>query len=184
MNLHQEFLQFNGQNIIFGRNNGEYYIALKPILDALNLSANRYIKRTKRDPFFSTCLDTMSVQVGKNDKNHTRKMTCLPEKYIYGWICSLNSDDKNLIEYKKTCYDILYKHFHGTITNRRELLLERNAVENEIGHIKQALKEQDQTYKKLEKLIKKRKNINTLLNSIDQDIVKQPTLFDNGMFRF
>ena len=177
MNLHQHFLQFNGTNIIFVKNNGEYWIALKPILDALNLVADSHLKRTKRDAFFSTYLDTMSVQVGKKGENQARKMICLPEKYIYGWITTLNSKNKELIEYKRTCYDILHKHFHGTITNRREILMERRSIDNQIGEIKQALKEQDQAYKQLEKLIKKRRNLNHLLNTFDKELIQQPTLF-------
>lgn len=177
MNLHQQFLEFNGKNIIFTKHNGEYWIALKPILDALNLVADSYLKRVKRDAFFSTCLDTMSVQVGKKGENQARKMVCLPEKYIYGWICSLNSANKELIEYKKTCYEILYNHFHGTITNRRELLMERRSVETEIANITESLRQQDQAYKKLQQLLDKRKNINALLKNFDQELIKQPKLF-------
>lgn len=177
MNLHQNFLQFNGTNIIFVKNNGEYWIALRPILEALKIDADSSIKRTRKDPFFGGCTANIAVQVGKKGENQARKMICLPEKYIYGWITTLNSKNKELIEYKRTCYDILHKHFHGTITNRREILMERRSIDNQIGEIKQALKEQDEAYKQLEKLIKKRKNLNQLLNTFDKELIQQPTLF-------
>jgi len=156
---------------------GTYWIALKPILDALNLESDRYLKKTKRDAFFSGCLDTMSIQVENNGIIQGRNMVCLPEKFIYGWICFLNSDDKELIEYKKTCYELLYNHFHGTITNRKELLLEKKTIESEIHQIKSTLKEQDEAYKKLQQLEVKKKGITSQLNSMDAEIIKEPELF-------
>src|SRR5690606_4250867 len=166
MKTHDKFLQFNGQNIFFINSNGEYWIALKPILDALNLAANRYLKKTKRDYFFGTCLDTVSIQVENNGINQGRKMVCLPEKYIYGWICTLNADSKELNDYKKTCYELLYNHFHGTITNRKELLIERDTIDVKIHDLKESLKEQDENYKELQRLQTVRKTISTQLNNI------------------
>lgn len=104
-------------------------------------------------------------------------MVCLPEKYIYGWIFSLRSDSKELTEYKKTCYELLYNHFHGTITNRKELLLQKKDVETQIFKIKESLKEQDENFKKLQNLEKEKKQITAELNIMDQQIIKQPELF-------
>jgi hypothetical protein len=174
MSKHEKFLEFNGKTIVFLNVDGTYWIALKPILEALNLVSHRYLKRTQRDHFFSTCVDNMSIQVEKNGIKQVRSMTCLPEKYIYGWLCFLNSDNQELTAFKKTCYNLLYDHFHGTITNRRELLLERKTLDTEIHNIKSSLKEQDQAYKKLEELQNKRKLVSTQLNSMDNEIVKQP----------
>lgn len=178
MNKHEKFLEFKGNKIFFINAEGIYWIALKPILDALNLEADRYLKKTKRDAFFSSCLDTLSIQVENNGIIQGRNMVCLPEQYIYGWICFLNSDDKDLIEYKKTCYNLLYQHFHGTITNRKELLLEKKSVETEIHNIKASLKEQDEAYKKLQQLETKKKMISSQLNSMDAEIIKEPELFN------
>lgn len=177
MNKHEKFLEFKGNKMFFLNVDGTYWIALKPILDALNLESDRYLKKTKRDAFFSGCLDTMSVQVENNGIIQGRNMVCLPEKFIYGWICFLNSDDKELIEYKKTCYELLYNHFHGTITNRKELLLEKKTIEFEIYQIKSTLKQQDEAYKKLQQLEVKKKGITSQLNSMDAEIIKEPELF-------
>lgn len=179
MKRHEKFLQFNGKNIYFLKSDGTYWIALKPILEALNLESERYLKRTKRDAFFSTCVDNMSIQVLKNGISQGRNMVCLPEKYIYGWICTLNADNEELNSFKKTCYELLYNHFHGTITNRKELLLERNNLDDEIINIRKALKEEDEKYSRLENLISKRKAITNQLNSFDKELIKQPELFAN-----
>jgi len=174
MKTHEKFLDFNNNKIFFLNADGIYWVALKPILDALNLESDRYLKRTKRDHFFGTRLDTMSIQVENNGVIQGRNMVCLPEKYIYGWICILNSDNKELEEYKETCYDLLYDHFHGTITNRKELLMKRNELDTKIHNIKTSLKEQDEAYKKLQDLQTERKTVSTQLNSMDKEIVKEP----------
>lgn len=173
MEKHQKFLEFNGKTIVFLNKDGVYMIALKPILDALSLESSRYLKRTKRDPFFSTYLDTMSIQVDGNGNIQARKMTCLPEKYIYGWICFLNGDSKELLEYKKTCYDLLFNYFHGTITGRKELLVERLEIDTKIHSIKQKLQENVQDYKELHELKQKRKRLSGDLNSIDTQLINQ-----------
>ncbi len=179
MNKHEKFLEFNGKNIVFLSVDGTYWIPLKPILDALNLESDRYLKRTKRDHFFSACVDNVSMQVEKNGKKQLRNVTCLPEQYIYGWICFLNSDNQELTDYKKTCYNLLYNHFHGTITNRKELILERRKIETEIFEVKKTLKEEDAKYKHLKTLESRKKLISTQLNSMDNDIIKEPELFQN-----
>lgn len=175
---HEKFLSFNGTNIIFLNKDGEYWIALKPILDALNLESDRYLKKTKRDAFFGGCLDTLSIQVENNGIIQGRKMVCLPEKFIYGWICFLNSNNEELNNYKRTCYELLYSHFHGTITGRKELLQDRAAVDKEIHSLKTELKKDNAGFKRLAELQNKRKTISTRLNSFDKDLLNQRNLFE------
>ncbi len=176
---HQKFLEFNGKNIVFLSVDGTYWVALKPICEALNIDSDRVIKTTKNDYFLGGCTSIQTVQIPKNGKIQGRKMICIPEKYIYGWICFLRSESEELNKYKETCYNLLYEHFHGTITNRKEILLERIDVDTEIHEVKQLLKDEDDKYKRLEKLVIKRKNLNAQLNSIDKELVKPPELFSN-----
>lgn len=180
MKTHQKFLDFNGRNIVFLNVDGTYWIALKPILEVLNMDADRAIKTTKKDPFLGTYTSLQTVQVEHNGIIQGRNMTCLPEKYIYGWICFLRSDGEELNQYKETCYNLLYNHFHGTITNRKELLLQRTELDNQIGELKQSLKEDNERYKQLRELQNKRKTVSTQLNSIDKELVKQPDLFSKN----
>ena len=99
--LHQKFLEFNGNKIIFLNAEGEYWIALKPILEVLGMDADSSIKTTKNDPFLGGWTSLQTVQVSKNGVNQGRKMVCLPEKYIYGWICFLRGDSPELHQYKE-----------------------------------------------------------------------------------
>lgn len=117
------------------------------------------------------------MQVSKNGKSQLRNVTCISEEFVYGWLLTLRSDNKELNEYKKTCYKLLYNYFHGTITNRKELLLERNRIDDTITNLRKALKEEDDKYIQLENLINKRKVLNSQLNSFDKELIKQPELF-------
>lgn len=177
MKTHQKFLDFNGKNIVFLNVDGTYWIALKPILDALNMDADSSIKTTKKDPFLGAYTSLQTVQVEHNGIRQGRNMTCLPEKYIYGWICFLRSDSEELNQYKETCYNLLYNYFHGTITNRKELLLQRTDLDKQIAQLKHSLKEEDEKYKQLQELQSRRKAVSTQLNGIDKELVKQPELF-------
>lgn len=56
-----------------------------------------------------------------------REMICLPLRYVYGWLFSINPDrvkpearDK-VIEYKRKCYDALYDYFTGTAKRQSEV---------------------------------------------------------------
>lgn len=73
---HQKFLEFNGAKIIFLSVDGVYWIALKPILDALNMDADRSIKTLKNDPILGPARSIQTVQVGKNGDFQGRNMTC------------------------------------------------------------------------------------------------------------
>lgn len=140
MNTHEKFLSFNGKNIVFLNKDGQYWIAVKPICEALGVNYDRQYKNLKDNPILAPAYAIQHIQVlSENGVLQGRKMVCLPEKYIYGWIFSINSESPELWDYKKTCYDILYSHFHGIITNQKELLLNQMDIDSRIYEIKEEL---------------------------------------------
>lgn len=173
MKKHSKFLEFNGKNILFIDVDGENWIALKPICEALNVDYIRSFKNAKKHPILAPALSKQTMQVSKNDKNQLRNVTCIPEYLIYGWIFSLRSESKELIEYQKTCYELLYNHFHGQIGNRKELLFKRKEVETLIFKQKELLKDNDEAYKILRDLEKQKKALSTELNSLDSNVINQ-----------
>lgn len=179
MDTHEKFLEFNGNNIVFINQGNNYYIALKPICEALGIDYIRAYKNAKSDPILGDLLSDQTVQVTKNGKKQGRKLICIPERYVYGWIFSLKSDSSELISYKKTCYDILFAHFHGIILNRKELLLERSETAEQIAKLEEELKEQS-SFVKLQNLKLKNKNLNSQLGTMDKEMIKQPELFSNN----
>lgn len=93
MNTHEKFLQFNGKTIFFQSYDGNFWIAIKPICEVLNVNYNRQLLTLKSDEFLGSAYSLQDMQVqSDNGIWQTRKMVCLPEKYIYGWIFSLQSN--------------------------------------------------------------------------------------------
>ena len=87
------FLQFNNTNVLFTSVEGVTYVAIKPICKALNVVYAGQLKSLKNDPFLGPALYLSSIQVGNLQ---AREYTCIPEKYVYGWIFSIKSDKPEL----------------------------------------------------------------------------------------
>lgn len=55
-----------------------------------------------------------------------REMVCLPLEYVYGWIFTINprnvaeSTREKVLQYQRECYDVLYRHFAGSLRRRVE----------------------------------------------------------------
>lgn len=177
MNLH-DLLSFNGKEILFTIEDGIYYIGLKSVLDALGIEASSPMKKTKRDRFLGSRTDTMSIQIDKNGTMQRRKVICLPEKYIYGWLGFLQTDDNRLDSYKEEMYELLYDHFRGTIINRKAILNDIKSDSERIHQLELELK-QNNIQKEVDELKFKIKKLNRSLKQMDKDLVTQPELFNN-----
>jgi len=170
----KKFLEFNGKSIHFLAVDGVYWIALKPICEALNVDYIRQFKNLQEDEILSELLSeqTMVAADGK-----MRKMVCLPEFFIYGYIFSIQSASKELQAYKLECYRILYEHFHGAIVGRKELLSEKAKAQVEIDRCMNTM-DPDIAYQ-LQQAEKKLNQVNSELRKLDiQVIEEEKTLFD------
>ena len=171
----EKFLQFNGKTIYFQSYDGQFWIAIKPICEALNLEYTRQFKNLKEDKILSQ-LFAKQQMVGAD--NRIREMVSLPEKYIYGWIFSLQSKSEELRNYKKECYEILYNYFHGTITGRKELLKKKVEIDIELTKAENELIE-NPAYIKIQELKKKQSEVNKGLKNNDQKVIQETiTLFN------
>ncbi len=173
MNTHQKFLQFNGKTIFFQSYDGNFWIAIKPICEVLNVNYNRQLLTLKSDEFLGSAYSLQDMQVqSDNGIWQTRKMVCLPEKYIYGWIFSLQSNSPELKSYKKECYDILYNHFHGAITGRKELLKKKVELDIELIKAENELLE-NPAYMKIQDLKKQQSEVSKGLKNNDNLVIKE-----------
>jgi hypothetical protein len=172
-NLNQ-FLKVNGKIIVFLNKDGVYWIALKPICQALGVDYIEQFKDTKSDSILGPALCKHTMQL---PGDQSRSMVCLPEEYIYGWIFSLKSKNPELIHYKKECYHLLYQHFHGTITQRQQLLNERESITTEMEQKRETLKENPE-YVRLNELQARNMRLEKDLRKLDIKLVNsQLTLF-------
>ena len=82
-----KFLEFNGKTLMFLSVDGNYWIALKPICEALGVSYKRVHENLLADPVYGQ-LSTNQGMVAADGK--VRKMTSFPEKSIYGGFSNCN----------------------------------------------------------------------------------------------
>lgn len=163
----KKFLEFNGKVIYFVAADGQYWIALKPICEALNVNWNRQFQNLKEDDILSQLFAEQQM-VAADGK--LRKMVALPEFYVYGWIFNIQSASPELLKYKWECYAVLYNHFHGMITQREQLLKTKTLAELEIDRLETELEDSEQ-YKKIQELKGNISKRTRLLNKLDKQLV-------------
>lgn len=107
----------------------------------------------------------------------TYNMISLPERFVYGWLFSIKSESKELLEYKRKCYELLFEYFHGSITSRETLIREKTKEQLEEERLQLALST-NTDYVRLQEIRSRKKLINKQLVELDGQIAKeQLTLF-------
>lgn len=170
----QKFLEFNGKNILFISKDGQYWVAVKPICEALNINYNRQFQNLKKDEILRAVFAKQQMQV---PSDQVREMICLPEKFIYGWIFQVRSDSPELLLYKWQCYQILYDYFNGSITKRHQILREQKSDWDKIKSLRNKL-DTNSDYKELKQLEKTVVDYNSKLKECDKELI-QLDMFTN-----
>lgn len=110
--------------------NGNVFIPVKPLCQAIGIDHAAQVQRIKRHRKLSS---TVVVITTVADDGKQREMICLPLQYIYGWLFSIDlsmvtkESLPNVEKYQDECYDILYRHFAGSLKRQ----LDANAAEIE-----------------------------------------------------
>lgn len=164
----KKFLEFHGQELYFSLINGQWFIAIKPICNALEVNFNRQFQNLKTDPIFSR---VFAIQQMHDKSNRLQEMACLPERFIYGWLISIKSASESLIKYKLECYEVLFEYFHGAITGRSQLLKELHTSYSQFNKKHEELLKSNQEYADLIKIRSKTKEIKQKLNQNDREIL-------------
>lgn len=163
----KKFLQFNGKNVYFLSAQGVWWIAIKPICEALGVNYDRQYKNLKQDKILGQ-LYAMQHTTGADSKQY--KMVCLPEFFVYGWLFSIQSDNENLTEYKWKCYELLYNYFHGTITDRFKLLKVQTQADLRMEALEKEL-QQNESYKELMALKSTKNAAKKALSNLDNEVI-------------
>lgn len=170
------FLEFKGKSLLFISVTGTTFIAVKPVCEALGVDYIQQYKNIQSDPILGPALCKHTIQV---PGDQARNMVCLPEDKIYGWLFSIKSDSPDLLAYKWECYDILFKHFHGAITGRKELLAQKAKAQVEIDRVMNTLDPTDAI--KLDRASKTINQVNAKLRALDGDVLEEErTLFNQS----
>lgn len=113
---------------------GEKFVPIRPICDALGIASNTQIEKIKEDEILSS-VDTLRVSTGADGKQY--EMYCLPFMYIFGWLFTINPKNvkpeaqEAVAKYRMECYKALFQHFtdQSQFLEEKQLLLEKKVDE-------------------------------------------------------
>ena len=106
-------ISFNNQSLITVEQNGNHYVAMKPICENIGLTWEPQVLRIKRDEVLSQGMIVMIIPTNGGNQN----MICLPIEYLNGWLFGIDINRCNpeirdtLIKYKKECYQALHDYW-------------------------------------------------------------------------
>lgn len=166
----QLITRINGANIISVDREGEVFVPIKPICQALGIEAAPQRDKLQSDELFNS-VGTIIVSTGADGKSYD--MYALPLKFIYGWLATINPGKvapearEAVSRYRRECYDVLYEHFtceaRRTVeTNKIEISL-LEAINEAISREKTAKADRRKAEESLAKLRADRLNVNPTL---------------------
>ncbi|MEI7675910.1 MAG: phage antirepressor N-terminal domain-containing protein [Bacteroidales bacterium] len=104
-------------------NDVEKLVPIKPICDALGIDYSRQLQKLKEDDFLSSTMGLVPTVAADNKE---REMVCLPLRYVFGWLFTINPKNVNpeakeaVTRYRLECYDTLHNHFYGNLSKQIE----------------------------------------------------------------
>ncbi|MCK6414403.1 MAG: phage antirepressor N-terminal domain-containing protein [Giesbergeria sp.] len=112
-----ELIQFHGHDVVtVARDDGQIYVALKPIVEAIGLDWVSQHKRVQRDLVLSS---TMVIMTMVAEDGKLREMLCLPLDMLNGWLFGIDASRVKpelkdaVLDYQRECYRVLDAHFRG-----------------------------------------------------------------------
>ncbi len=123
--------KINGVDIVTVERDGEIFVPIKPICEAIGIDDRAQRDKIQSDEILGST-GVLSTSVAADGKE--REMFCLPLKYVYGWLFTINPKNvapearEAVAVYRRECYDVLYEHFTGSMrrtieTNNAEIEL-------------------------------------------------------------
>ena len=166
----QLITRINGADIISVDRDGEVFVPIKPICQALGIDPEGQRQRIDRHYILKSVAFTLKA-TGADGKSYD--MLCLPLEFTYGWLFTIDAnlvaDDRReaVAKYQRECYDVLYEHFtceaRRTVeTNKIEISL-LEAINEAISREKTAKADRRKAEESLAKLRADRLNVDPQL---------------------
>ncbi|WP_290393384.1 phage antirepressor N-terminal domain-containing protein [uncultured Duncaniella sp.] len=163
--------KINGIDIVAVEKGGDIYVPIKPICTAIGVDFAAQRQRILRHPLLASTM--VAITTVANDEKE-REMLCLPLKYTYGWLFSIDASlvsekaRPSVEKYQAECYDVLYEHFTGSM---RRTIETNNAEIELLKQINTAITDEK------EAKTRKRKAEESLAKLRSERLNPQPTLF-------
>ncbi len=129
--MQQSISKINGVDILTVDRDGEIFVPIKPICEAIGIDAKAQRAKLQEDEFFAST-GAIITSVAADEKE--REMYCIRLRDVYGWLATINPGKvapearEAVTRYRRECYDVLYEHFTGSMrrtieTNNAEIEL-------------------------------------------------------------
>lgn len=129
--MQQLISKINGVDILTVDRDGEIFVPIKPICEAIGIDVDAQRNKLNADEFFNSTTAIITA-VAADEKE--REMYCIRLRDVYGWLATINPGKvapearEAVTRYRRECYDVLYEHFTGSMrrtieTNNAEIEL-------------------------------------------------------------
>lgn len=163
--MQQLISKINGVDIVTVDRDGEIFVPIKPICDAIGIDVDAQRNKLNADEFFNSTTAIITA-VAADDKE--REMYCIRLRDVYGWLATINPgkvapEAREIVtRYRRECYDVLYEHFTGSMrrtieTNNAEIELLQQ-INSAISREKEAKSDRKKAEEALGKLRSERLN--------------------------
>lgn len=129
-------ISFNNQSLITAEQNGNHYVAMKPICENIGIDWRAQRQRIVRDEVLCSTVVIITT-VAEDGKN--REMLCLPIQYLNGWLFGIDINRckpeirDTLIKYKKECYQALHDYWFNGKAERKTTVDDRTGLRNAVN---------------------------------------------------
>ena len=129
-------ISFNNQSLITVEQNGNHYVAMKPICENIGIDWRAQRQRIVRDEVLCSTVVIITT-VAEDEKN--REMLCLPIQYLNGWLFGIDINRckpeirDTLIKYKKECYQALHDYWFNGKAERKTTVDDRTGLRNAVN---------------------------------------------------
>lgn len=131
--MQQLISKINGVDIVTVVRDGEVFVPIKPVCDAIGIDVDAQRNKLNADESFNS-VTAIITATGADGKRY--EMYCIRLRDVYGWLATINPGKvapearEAVARYRRECYDVLYEHFTGSM--RRTI--ETNNAEIELLH--------------------------------------------------
>lgn len=157
--------KINGVDIVTVERDGEIFVPIKPICEAIGIDVDAQRNKLNSDQFFNSTTAIIAA-VAADEKE--REMYCIRLRDVYGWLATINPGKvapearEAVAVYRRECYDVLYEHFTGSMrrtieTNNAEIALLQQ-INSAISEEKEAKSRRKKAEEALGKLRSERLN--------------------------
>ena len=131
--MQQLISKINGVDIVTVVRDGEVFVPIKPVCNAIGIDVDAQRNKLNADESFNS-VTAIITATGADGKRY--EMYCIRLRDVYGWLATINPGKvapearEAVARYRRECYDVLYEHFTGSM--RRTI--ETNNAEIELLH--------------------------------------------------